>query len=67
MAAERLPEPVEAAAYYVVSEALANVAKYAHATSAQVRVQPVDGKVVIEVADDGIGGADASRGPACAA
>ena len=64
---ERLPEPVEAAAYYVVSEALANIAKYAHATGAQVRVQPVDGKVVLEVADDGIGGADASRGSACAA
>jgi PAS domain S-box-containing protein len=59
---ERLPEPVEAAAYYVVSEALANVAKYAHAKSAQVRLQPVDGKVVLEVADDGVGGADASRG-----
>ena len=59
---EWLPEQVEAAAYYVVSEALANTAKYAHATSAQVRVQPVDGKVVLEVADDGIGGADASRG-----
>jgi signal transduction histidine kinase len=59
---ERLPEQVEAAAYYVVSEALANIAKYAHATSAQVRVQPLDGKVVLEVADDGIGGADADRG-----
>jgi signal transduction histidine kinase len=59
---KRLPEQVEAAAYYVVSEALANVAKYAQATSAQVRVQPVDGKVVLEVTDDGIGGADASRG-----
>jgi PAS domain S-box-containing protein len=59
---ERLPEPVEAAAYYVVSEALANVAKYAQATSAEVRLQPVDGMVVLEVADDGIGGADAGRG-----
>jgi signal transduction histidine kinase len=58
----RLPEPVEAAAYYVVSEALANMAKYAHATSAQVRMERVDGKIVLEVADDGIGGADASRG-----
>jgi PAS domain S-box-containing protein len=57
-----LPEQVEAAAYYVVSEALANIVKYAHATRAQVRVQPVDGKVVFEVADDGIGGADAGRG-----
>lgn len=59
---ERLPEQVEAAAYYVVSEALANIAKHAHATSAQVRLQPLDGKVVLEVADDGIGGADAGRG-----
>ncbi|HEU0247576.1 MAG TPA: PAS domain S-box protein [Gaiellaceae bacterium] len=58
----RLPEQVEAAAYYVVSEALANVAKYAHATSTQVRVLPADDKVVVEVADDGIGGADAGRG-----
>jgi signal transduction histidine kinase len=57
-----LPEHVEAAAYYVVSEALANVAKYAHATGGLVRVQPGDGKVVVEVVDDGIGGADASRG-----
>jgi signal transduction histidine kinase len=57
-----LPEQVEAAAYYVVSEALANVAKYAHATSARIRVQPADGTVVVEVADDGIGGADAGRG-----
>ena len=57
----RLSEQVEAAAYYVVSEALANVAKYAHATSTQVRLQPADGKLVIEVADDGIGGADAGR------
>jgi signal transduction histidine kinase len=59
---DRLPERVEAAAYYVVSEALANVAKHAHATIARVRVQPAGGKVVIEVADDGIGGADAGRG-----
>ncbi|HEU5277684.1 MAG TPA: PAS domain-containing sensor histidine kinase [Gaiellaceae bacterium] len=58
----RLPEQVEAAAYYVVSEALANIAKYAQATGARVQVQPVDGKVVLEVADDGVGGADAGRG-----
>ena len=57
-----LPEQVEAAAYYVVSEALANIAKYAHATSTGVRVQAVDGKLIVEVADDGIGGADGSRG-----
>ncbi len=61
-ATDRLPEQVEAAAYYVVSEALANIGKYARATSAQVRVEPLDDKVVLEVADDGIGGADAGRG-----
>lgn len=58
----RLPEPVEAAAYYVVSEALANVAKHAHATSARVRVDRVGGELLVEVADDGIGGADTARG-----
>ena len=59
---ERLPEQVEAAAYYIVSEALANVAKYAHATSAHVHVRPVNGTVVLEIADDGIGGAHPSQG-----
>jgi signal transduction histidine kinase len=58
----RLPEQVEAAAYYVVSEALANVAKYARATAAQVRVRPGAGTVVVEVTDDGVGGADSGRG-----
>jgi signal transduction histidine kinase len=58
----RLPEQVEAAAYYVVSEALANVAKHARATSAHVHVEPVNGNVVVEVADDGVGGVDASNG-----
>jgi signal transduction histidine kinase len=61
-AAERLPGPVEIAAYFVVSEALANVAKYAHATEATVAVRRTDGRVTIEVADDGVGGADAGRG-----
>jgi signal transduction histidine kinase len=59
---ERLPGPVESAAYFVVSEALANVAKYSHATHASVMVERVNGHVTIEVADDGIGGADAGRG-----
>ena len=59
---ERLPEPVELAAYFVASEALANVAKYAHATQATVRVSRRDGLVVVEIADDGIGGADESAG-----
>jgi PAS domain S-box-containing protein len=58
----RLPAEAEAAAYYVVSEALANVAKYAGATSARVSLARVDGKAVVEVADDGVGGADPARG-----
>jgi PAS domain S-box-containing protein len=59
---ERLPEPVEAAAYYVVSEALANVAKYANASQAAVRVSRSNGLAIVEVEDDGVGGADPSRG-----
>ncbi|MFL6034857.1 MAG: PAS domain-containing protein [Gaiellaceae bacterium] len=56
---ERLPEPVEAAAYYVASEALANVVKHAGADSARVRAQRLNGRAVIEIEDDGAGGADA--------
>jgi PAS domain S-box-containing protein len=59
---ERLPGPVEAAAYYVVSEALTNVAKYAGASVVRVRVEHADGAARIEVADDGAGGADPSGG-----
>jgi PAS domain S-box-containing protein len=59
---ERLPEHVETAAYYAVSEALANVVKHAAATSAAVRVERLDGRVAVEVSDDGAGGADAGRG-----
>jgi signal transduction histidine kinase len=58
----RLPPPVEVAAYFVVAEALANVAKYAQATEATVAVRRIDGRVTVDVADDGIGGADAARG-----
>jgi signal transduction histidine kinase len=57
-----LPEPVELAAYFVACEALANVAKYAHATNASVRVSQRDGVAVVEVTDDGIGGADETAG-----
>jgi PAS domain S-box-containing protein len=60
--AERLPQPVEAAAYFVVSEALANVVKYADATSVRVSVARSNGRVVVDVADDGVGGADPARG-----
>jgi signal transduction histidine kinase len=59
---DRLPEPIEAAAYFVVAEALTNVAKYAHASQATVRVTRRNGHAVVEVADDGIGGADPDRG-----
>jgi PAS domain S-box-containing protein len=59
---ERLPEQVEAAAFYVISEALTNVAKYAQASLARVSVTCDDGHAVIEVADDGVGGADEARG-----
>ena len=59
---ERLPAGVEAAAYYLVAEALTNVAKYAEASIATVRVCVEDSHLLVEVADDGVGGADASRG-----
>jgi signal transduction histidine kinase len=59
---DRLPEPIEAAAYFVVAEALTNVVKYAHAQSATVRVSRRNGHAIVEVADDGIGGADPDRG-----
>jgi signal transduction histidine kinase len=58
----RLPEPVETAAYFVASEALANVGKYAQASTVTIRVSRDNGLAVIEVADDGVGGADDSRG-----
>jgi signal transduction histidine kinase len=57
----RLPEPVEVAAYYVVSEALANAAKHAQASVAQVEAQAHDGLLHLSVRDDGVGGA-APRG-----
>jgi signal transduction histidine kinase len=59
---ERLPAPVEAAIYYVVSEALTNVAKYAQASCVTVEVARTHGRAVLAVADDGVGGADAARG-----
>ncbi len=59
---DRLPERVEAAAYFVVAEALTNVAKYARATRARVEVSRQDGLVRVEIADDGVGGADPAKG-----
>ena len=60
--AERLPEPVEAAAYFVVSECLANVSKHSGASSAQVSVTVADGSVTVSVRDDGVGGAELGNG-----
>ena len=60
--AEGLPEAVELAAYFVTSESLANVAKYAQATTAGVHVSRRGSRLVVEIADDGVGGADAARG-----
>ncbi|HEX6582069.1 MAG TPA: histidine kinase [Thermoleophilaceae bacterium] len=59
---ERLPEAVELATYFVVAEALTNVAKYSKASHATVQVERDNGRVLVEVADDGIGGADPDRG-----
>ena len=55
---ERYDEQVEATAYYVVNEALANIGKYAQASTASVRVAREEGRLVVEVVDDGVGGAD---------
>jgi PAS domain S-box-containing protein len=59
---EPLPAVVEAAAYYVVAEALTNVAKYGQAASAKVSVAAVNGMLTVTVADDGVGGAHPERG-----
>jgi signal transduction histidine kinase len=58
----RLPEPVEAAAYFVVSECLANVSKHSGASSAEVSVTLADGRVTVSVSDDGVGGAKLDGG-----
>jgi PAS domain S-box-containing protein len=59
---QRLPEPVEAAAYYLIAEALTNVTKYAGASAVRVGVSAGEDTVVVEVSDDGVGGADPSGG-----
>ncbi|HEV2874440.1 MAG TPA: histidine kinase [Thermoleophilaceae bacterium] len=59
---DRLPEAIEVAAYFVVAEALTNVAKYADATHATVNVERNNGRLLVEVADDGVGGADPGNG-----
>jgi PAS domain S-box-containing protein len=57
-----LPPAVEAAAYYVVAEALTNIVKYAQASSAVVRIAREDGVLAVTVGDDGVGGADPADG-----
>jgi len=59
---ERVDEPVEVAAYYVVSESLANIGKHAQASRATVAVARTDSELVVEIVDDGVGGADTEAG-----
>jgi signal transduction histidine kinase len=59
---EGLPEAVESAAYFVVAEALTNVAKYAAATQATVELRRENGAIEVEISDDGVGGADPAAG-----
>jgi signal transduction histidine kinase len=61
-AEDRLPAPVEVAAYYVISEALTNTVKHARASHARVVVQQRDGVLSLSVDDDGVGGAEPARG-----
>ena len=60
--AERLPPAVEAAAYYLVAEALANAAKHSQASQVTVRVRAEAGCTTVEIADDGVGGANPETG-----
>jgi signal transduction histidine kinase len=61
-ARERLPEPVEVAAYYVVAEALTNAAKHAHASFVSVEAEVINGDLRVSVQDDGVGGANPAHG-----
>jgi signal transduction histidine kinase len=60
--AERLPEPIEAAAYYVASEALTNAARHAQASVVRVTLEARAGVCRLSIRDDGVGGADPRRG-----
>ena len=60
--AERLPPAVESASYFVVAEALTNIARYARASHAEVSVSHANGEVEVQIRDDGIGGADPGAG-----
>jgi signal transduction histidine kinase len=59
---DRLPEHIELTAYFVISEALTNITKYASADNAWVSVTHQNGRLLLEVGDDGVGGADVGRG-----
>jgi signal transduction histidine kinase len=59
---DRLAPPIEAAAYFIVAEALTNIAKYAQASEVGVSVRRDNGAVIVDVADDGVGGADVTAG-----
>lgn len=58
----RLPPAIESTLYFVIAEGLANVARHAHATHVTIRISAEHGRVAVEVADDGVGGAAAVRG-----
>jgi signal transduction histidine kinase len=60
--ARRWPAAVEVAAYFVCGEAVTNVAKYARATHVEIHVQQDETRLVVEITDDGIGGAEQARG-----
>ena len=59
---ERLPEPIEVGAYYAASEALANAAKHSRASFVEMSLAQHDGRVVLSIRDDGVGGADPAGG-----
>ncbi len=58
----RLPESIEVAAYFVVSEALANAAKHAQASQIRISLAAGEGRLLVSIRDDGVGGADPHRG-----
>jgi signal transduction histidine kinase len=58
----RLPEPIEVAAYFVASEAVANATKHAQASRIEVSLAPHNGSLLLSIRDDGVGGADPTRG-----
>jgi signal transduction histidine kinase len=62
VSAEALPEDLEVAAYFIVSESLTNTRKYANADAVRIRVAPMADTLLVEIADDGSGGADPASG-----